>query len=522
MITLYIIIGYLLLLMGLGVLSGRFFRGTSADYFVASRSIGPFLLLMSVFGTTMTGFALVGSSAKSFESGIGAYGLMASWSGLIHSAVFFLVGIRLWAIGKRRGYVTQVQFFRDRFQSEKFGYVLFAVLVLLVIPYLLVGIIGAARTMVPVTAGMFPETFAMMLPNGNPHPMSGSIPPWLTGLVVCFVVCFYVFFGGVRSAAWANAFQTIVFMVMGVTAFILISRAMGGLAAASEMVLEHSPQNAQREGMLGKLQFASYLFIPLSVGMFPHLFQHWLTAKSAKTFRLTVVAHPIFIMIVWVPCILIGMWASGLAASGELRVANPNAVLGAMVKTLIDSPVLTGLLTAGILAAIMSSLDSQFVCLGSMFTNDIVVRIFGEDHFTDKQKIWLSRIFVVIIVAVSYGLSMLLLDVNVFDLGVWCFTGFASLFPLVFAAIYWRRATALGAWLGLIFMLIVWGGFFYVDIIAEQTTEATMGGEYLFLGMMPVTFTFAAACLGMVLGSLISQPMDREHVEKFFLPREQN
>ena len=42
---------------------------------------------------------------------------MASWSGLVHSAIFFLVGIRLWAIGKRNCYVTQVQFLRDSFQS---------------------------------------------------------------------------------------------------------------------------------------------------------------------------------------------------------------------------------------------------------------------------------------------------------------------------------------------------------------------------------------------------------------------
>ena len=48
---------------------------------------------------------------------------------------------------------------------------------------------------------------------------------------------------------------------------------------------------------MGHAQFLTYCFVPLSVGMFPHLFQHWLTAKSAKSFKLTVVAHPVFIMI---------------------------------------------------------------------------------------------------------------------------------------------------------------------------------------------------------------------------------
>ena len=66
MTPLIIIIVYLLLLLVLGLVSNRFFRGTSRDYFVASHSIGPFLLLMSVFGTTMTAFALVGSTGKSY------------------------------------------------------------------------------------------------------------------------------------------------------------------------------------------------------------------------------------------------------------------------------------------------------------------------------------------------------------------------------------------------------------------------------------------------------------------------
>ena len=56
-----IILVYLGLLLGLGFFASRLFRGTKNDYLLASHSIGPFLLLMSMFGTTMTAFALVGS-----------------------------------------------------------------------------------------------------------------------------------------------------------------------------------------------------------------------------------------------------------------------------------------------------------------------------------------------------------------------------------------------------------------------------------------------------------------------------
>ena len=72
MIQLTIIGVYLGLLLALGLFSNRLFRGTSEDYMLASHSIGPFLLLMSLFGTTMTAFALdlsKGASAPKNESG---------------------------------------------------------------------------------------------------------------------------------------------------------------------------------------------------------------------------------------------------------------------------------------------------------------------------------------------------------------------------------------------------------------------------------------------------------------------
>lgn len=517
MTTFFIIVGYLGLLVGLGLVSNRFFKGTSADYFVVSRSVGSFLLLMSIFGTTMTGFALVGSTGKAFTSGVGVYGLMASWSGLIHSAVFFAVGIKLWAAGKRYGYVTQCEYFRDRFESEKLGYLLFPILVLLVIPYLLVGVIAAGKFIQPTTAGLFPEAFPMPpLPNGNPHPLNGGIPPWLGSAVICLIVLFYVFFGGLRGAVWANTFQTLVFMITGVIAFYMISKNLGGLKAASEAVgaSEFAADRLGREGLIGKLQFLSYCFIPLSVGMFPHLFQHWLTAKSAKNFKLTVVAHPIFIMIVWLPCILIGIWAAAyLGPLGPGQTAN--SVLGRMVGQLVHSPVLSGLVGAGVLAAIMSSLDSQFMCLGTMFTKDIIIRKFGEDRFSDTQKIWIARGFILAIVLVTYLLSLALVDsAHVFDLGVWCFSGFAALFPLVLAAVYWKGVTLVGAYSCIISTVVAWSILFYRDILAVKPEGSE--DELLIGGMMPVTIIIAVSAISLVVGSLLSKKPSDETIRKFF------
>lgn len=516
MTSLFIIIGYLGLLIGLGVISNRYSKGTAADFFIVNRSVGSFLMLMSVFGTTMTGFALVGSTGKAYTSGIGTYGLMASWSGLIHSAVFFLVGIRLWAIGKRHGYLTQCEYFRSRFESNAVGYLLFPILILLLIPYLLVGVISSGKFIQAATKGMFPEAFVLHAKDGSLSPLSGGIPPELGGLVICIIVLFYVFFGGLRGAVWANVFQTLVFMLTGVIAFWMISSKLGGLAAASQAVLESdfAKPRAAREGSIGHAQFFTYCFIPLSVGMFPHLFQHWLTAKSAKSFKLTVTAFPVFIMIVWLPCILIGMWAT--AEIGPLGPGQtPNSILGRMVEGLVHSPVLSGLVAAGVLAAIMSSLDSQFMCLGTMFTRDIVIKKFGEDRFTDSQKVLIARGFILFIVAITYGLSCALMDTaQIFALGVWCFSGFAGLFPLVVAAIYWKRTTATGAISCIIVTTITWCTLFYRDIIAKKPPGES--DELLIAGMMPVTLILAVSTLTLVIVSLLTPKPQESTLRKFF------
>lgn len=584
MTTLIVIILYLALLLGLGMYTNKLSKGTSKDYFVASHSIGPFLLLMSVFGTTMTAFALVGSTGKSFEQGVGTYGLMASISGLVHAAIFFIVGIRLWCFGKKHGFVTQIQFFRARFESDNIGYILFPILVLLVIPYLLIGIIGTGKTIEPVTAGAFPNLFT--------HPTlpmwKGGIPPWLSGLVISLVVLAYVFQGGSRGAAFANTFQTLVFMIMGVVAFLFIVKALGGLENAGniparinsgglivqeygfdegkkEVVKLENPKiigkvkgwaemddkkqamlvgkrphftrtpvqieyktknpafgkdpaapkllNKERELGIQPLTFLTYLFIPLSVGMFPHLFQHWLTAKSAKAFRLTVIAHPLCIMVVWVPCVLIGAWASGILPPGM----PPPAVLSNMLATLIHSDVLTGLLTAGVLAAIMSSLDSQFLCLGTMFTNDIILHKAPKDKYSDEQILKIARMFIVAIVALTYVLAIAMKKANVFDLAIWCFSGFSALFPVVFAALYWKRATKEGAIASILAATATWIYFFLQTRQVLPDGSTIYGGELTIgPGVVPAAVCFAAAAVAMVVVSLATKPPSQETLDKFF------
>ena len=97
--TIAILLGYLAVVPSLGLLSRRRSRGTGEDFFLATRTIGPFMLLMSLFGTHMTAFSLLGASGEAYRSGIGVFSLMASSSAMVVPVVFYFVGVRL--LGRR-------------------------------------------------------------------------------------------------------------------------------------------------------------------------------------------------------------------------------------------------------------------------------------------------------------------------------------------------------------------------------------------------------------------------------------
>ncbi|MEM9587570.1 MAG: sodium:solute symporter family protein [Planctomycetota bacterium] len=518
---LIIILVYLSLLLGLGLFSSRLFKGTKEDYQVASHSIGPFLLLMSMFGTTMTAFALVGSSGEAFKEGIGVYGMLASSSGIIHSLCFFLIGVKVWKHARNNGYTTQIEFFRDRLESDFIGLLLFPILVGLIIPYLLVGVISGGAVVQSLTAGLSTDWFPVLVDGQPDRAFHGGIPPWLGSLVICVVVLIYVFFGGMRGTTWANTFQTLVFMVLGIVTFYVIAEQLGkqnGLFANLKALAESVPEEKITRSEMSKTKFFTYLLIPLSVGMFPHLFQHWMTAKSASTFKLPVICHPIFIMIVWVPCVLVGIWATGnLIPSVPPLPSNPNTILPFLVKTQTGK-VLGGLLAAGILAAIMSSLDSQFLCIGTIFSNDVFVHYKGKDKVSDAQQVLSTRIFIIGIVAITYLLS-LGNPTSVFALGVWCFSGFSALFPIVAAALYWRGLTAAGAISGIFAAISSWCVLFYYGLktpggLRAFKLELPIGEESY--EIMPVVVMVASSLVTMIVVSLVTPKPSEETLERFF------
>jgi len=451
MIPALVVFAYLGVVLYIGIFAFRTTRQSSAeDYFLAGRSLGPTVFLLSLFGTNMTAFSILGASGHAFANGIVTFGLMASSSALVIPVCLFTIGTRLWALGKRNGFMTPVQMFRDRWECRHIGTLIFAVQAVLLVPYIIIAVMGGGTVLQAIT--------------------NGYVPFWLGGAIVSSVVMAYVFLGGMRGTAWVNALQTTLFLLFGTIAVFVIGRGMGGFTEAMEALLA-SPATSPlltRE-RVSPLYFFSYTFIPLSSIAFPHICIFCMTARNVRYFRKTIVLYPICMLLIWMPSVFLGVVANQATAipaiqtklEARAQLAAPNAALTPtdrarlraqaagddVILRLVDgyAPLwLAALLGAAVMAAVMAS-DSQILALSTMFTEDIFAFYQGTKRFGHDMQVLTGRAFVVIVTAVAYVIA-LRIPQSIFDVATqYAFAGYSALVPLLVAALFWKNSTRWGA-----------------------------------------------------------------------------
>lgn len=536
MIPAIVVFLYLAIVIYIGIFAFRKGKTSGEDYFLASRSLGSWVFLLSLFGTNMTAFAILGSSGLAYQRGIGVYGLMASASGLVIPLTIFFIGTRLWALGKQHGHMTQVQYFRDRWECSFTGTLIFALTALMLVPYIIIGVMGGGQTLEALTTIMGPDSKPKMfevLHNGavvleHRHYVSYEVG----GGMVALVVMSYVFFGGMRGTAWVNTFQTVLFLCFGTAAFILIGKNLGGF----DTLVQNLAANPKTAPLLTRAripveEFFSYTFIPLSSIMFPHIAIMCMTAKKASAFRKTVIFYPICIMLIWLPSVFLG-----LVAAGQFPGLKPGESDDVILRLLTEntSTVLAGVLGAAIMACVMAS-DSQILALCTMFTEDIFAYYGGKERFGEKAQVWTGRIFVVLVTTVAYLIALELKDkAGIFELAIrFAFSGFAALAPVMLAALFWKRSNKWGALAAVLWVTLTMVGSFYLYEITEAIAPKpgqppvpifpALGnllvrtpGNITIHGYLPVVFMVLGSALLMVIVSLLTPPPSAATINKYF------
>ena len=512
MIPAIVVFIYLAVVLYVGLFAFRQSTGSKEDFFLASRSLGPWVFLLTVFGTNMTAFAILGSSGLAYQRGIGVYGLMASSSGLIIPLTIFLIGTRLWALGKKHGYMTQVQYFRDRWECDGIGTLIFAVTALMMIPYVVIGMMGGGHTLESLSEGF--------------------VPYWLGGAIVAIVVMLYVFFGGMRGVAWVNALQTVLFLLFGAIAFYLISRNLGGYdKIIAEIAADPKQEALLNRSRISPQEFFSYSFIPLSAMMFPHMAIMCLTAEKVTSFKRTVVWYPICILLIWLPSVFLGIVAAHQFPG--LKLGESDDVILRLLSDNTDV-IVAGVLGAAIMACVMAT-DSQIMALSTMFSQDVFAHYGGAKKYGETVQVWMGRAFVIVIAIVSYILALALEgQKSIFDLAIrFGFSGFAALAPIMLAALFWRRSNKWGALAAVLWVMLCMAALWWLQVYSNDLAPkpgqppvpifAELGSLFLrtpmnvtIFGYMPVMFMCLGSAFWMALVSLLTPAPSRPTIEKFF------
>jgi len=512
MIPAIIVFIYLGIVLYIGIFAFRRGKDSGEDFFLASRTLGPYVFLLSLFGTNMTAFAILGSSGAAYSRGIGVFGLMASSSGLVIPLTIFLIGTRLWALGRRHGHMTQVQYLRDRWECSGIGTFIFAITAAMLVPYIIIGVMGGGQTLEAIS--------------------EGRVPYWLGGGIVAIVVMSYVFFGGMRGTAWVNAFQVVLFLSFGAIAFFLISRSLGGF----DQIMQDLAGNPRTAPLLSReriatREFFSYMFIPLSAIMFPHVSIMCLTAEKITHFKRTVIFYPLCIAAIWVPSVYLGV-----VAASQFTGLRPGEADDVIIRLLTANTgaLVAGILGAGIMACVMAS-DSQIMALSTMFTQDVFRHYEGTSRFGDHAQVWTGRLFVVIITLIAYLIGLRLKDeASIFELAIrFAFSGFASLAPIMVAALFWKRSTKWGALASAMWVVATLLGSWYLfnatlgsapgpgqppvpifPALGEMFLRTT--GNVTVYGFLPVMPMCIGSAVIMVVVSLLTPPPSKTTIARYF------
>jgi len=415
-----VVVGYFALLLGIGALARRRARGTADDYFIASRSLPPLVLFLTMAATNFSAFTVFGFSGAGWRIGYAFYPIMAFGTAFM-ALSFYFIGRPVWKLGKERGLITPPEFIFDRFGSTTLRLLFFTVLTVFTLPYL---------AMQPMAAG---------------YALEGLLGiPYLAGAaLITAVMLLYTFFGGMRGVAWTDVFQGGALIVLLFVALGMIAAPFGGIAAANRAAAAQMPQLFSRPGMgdaLGPGIWLGYMLLWLLCDpMFPQLFQRFYAARNERALGITMSLYPLITGTLFLLPVAIGVIGRLAFPSLPADTAS-DKILPLLLEGYVP-PVVEALVLTAALAALMSTLDSQLLTLSSMFTRDLVEPLSKRGHHTSP---WVGKLFVIGLALV--GLAIAVRPPATFlTIATETFTGLAVLFPTVISGLYWRRATAKGA-----------------------------------------------------------------------------
>lgn len=492
-------IAYLVLMVVIGVYFSRRNR-TVSDFYLGGRKLGPLVTAMSAEASDMSSYLLMGLPGLAYLSGLAD----VTWT-----AIGLAVGTYLnWLLTAKRlrrysaaagNAITIPEFFSNRYRDKKkiLSLIAAAIIIVFFVPYTASGFAACGK--------LFRSLFNM-----DYHTAM---------LIAAAIIVVYTLLGGFLAASTTDLIQSIVMTAALIAIIIFGVSCAGGWNAVMDnasklpgylsMTLTHDPATGAA-GSYGPLTIVSTLAWGLGYFGMPHILLRFMAIKDDSKLKTSRRIASVWVVISMGIAILIGIVGLGMSANGVVPTLTGSdsetiivQIANVLSKNGILAALLAGVALAGILAATMSTADSQLLAASSAVSHDIVEGTFKR-KLSDRINMLVARLTLIgiALVALVFAWDP---DSSVFTIVSFAWAGFGATFgPVMIFSLFWKRTTFWGALAGLISggaMIFIW-----------KFAVRPMGGAWDIYELLPA---FIVACVLIVVVSLLTKKPSQEIQDEF-------
>lgn len=475
--TLIILIVFMACFIGIAYLSKK---GTTSDapdsseeYVVGGRQIGTLILLLSMGATYFSTWTLLGAFGSYYRTGVWFSAFMV-WT-IFHGIFIWLFGSKIWLIGKIHNFITPGQMVEHYYQSRRLRISVAIIGIMALVPVMLIQVSGGAKALDTMTDGTIPYTVGVIL--------------------MSIIVGFVVLWAGFKGTAWTDTFMGIFF------AFILIftlfySLYLAGGTDIFKKAMEYKPELLVNKGdPLPMLE--TWLGLGFGAWVMPHMWQKFYSAKSPLVLGKVGVMTPLWNswMMALIPLVVaVAAMIPGIIPG--INDKNSDTILPLLYATHI--PVMGGFVVAGILAAAMSTINSQLLSSASIVAEDIWNTLAKKPLSSTGTKkltqfVVISLTILILILALTPGGTGYLVPVAALGFGLGL-----QLVPSALGMLCFKSFSEKGAFWGIIF------GVSTIIILSFIHT--------------PIPKTLAGFAVNLILTFIISkmtQPVPRASIDNY-------
>lgn len=497
------IICYLGIMVSIGAWFTKKNKSTS-DFYLGGRKLGPLVTAMSAEASDMSSWLLMGLPGVALVCGLAE----ASWTA-IGLAVgtyinWLIVAKRIRIYSSKLDAVTVPEFFSKRFKDDKGILKVVAALVIIIffIPYTASGFSACGK--------LFESLFGV---------------PYLQAMIVSgIVIVIYTALGGFLAASTTDYIQSIVMTVALVVVLGFGINYAGGwntvcdnaknLAGYLNFTVTHGAGSVSEAiaGTAGTKPYGALAIVSTlawGLGYFgmPHILLRFMAIEKVEKIKLARRVATIWVVISMTVAIVIGIVGYGVVKSGVVAdLQDSERIIIEIAKTIsgegIGLAVVAGIILSGILAATMSTADSQLLAASSSISEDIMRA--AKVKVSDKKRMLVARGSVIVIAVIAMFIAK---DPQskVFEIVSFAWAGFGATFgPLMLFSLFWKRTNRYGAIAGMVSgaaMVFIW-----------KFVISKLGGAFAIYELLPA-FIFSSICIMGV--SLLTKAPEKEIEEVF-------